>query len=179
MFCYKINFKKLFEFFGKFWNFSETIMVIQASGKEYHSVEIQLGTVLIPKEKLELTPSMEEGLKPETETELRNMGGELIQKAGIYLKLPQVAIASAQVLFQRFFYAKVSSRTFLKFFDFWNFLEFSGNLELFEFFRISRNYFEVYFCLEFRLMRHASRRQGRHLAGVKNRRKRAPRPRRY
>ena len=99
-------------------------MVIQASGKEYHSVEIQLGTVLIPKEKLELTPSMEEGLKPETETELRNMGGELIQKAGIYLKLPQVAIASAQVLFQRFFYAKVSSRIFLKFFGtFWNFLE--------------------------------------------------------
>ena len=82
-------------------------MVIQANGKEYHSVEIQLGTVVIPREKLEMTPSMEEGLKPETETELRNMGGELIQKAGIYLRLPQVAIASAQVLFQRFFYAKV------------------------------------------------------------------------
>ena len=34
------------------------------------------------------------------------MGAELIQKAGIYLKLPQVAIATAQVIFQRFFYAK-------------------------------------------------------------------------
>ena len=94
-------------------------MVIQANGKEYHSVEIQLGTVLIPREKLEMTPSMEEGLKPETETELRNMGGELIQKAGIYLRLPQVAIASAQVLFQRFFYAKVSFG-----------LLFSGELEI-------------------------------------------------
>ena len=28
-------------------------MVIQANGKEYHSVEIQLGSVLIPKDKLE------------------------------------------------------------------------------------------------------------------------------
>ena len=97
-------------------------MVIQANGKDYHSVEIQLGTgtfaeillkfnknalVLIPKDKLDVSPSIEEGLKQETETELRNMGGDLIQKAGIYLRLPQVAIASAQVLFQRFFYAKV------------------------------------------------------------------------
>lgn len=28
-------------------------MVIQANGKEYHSVEIQLGSVLIPKDKIE------------------------------------------------------------------------------------------------------------------------------
>ena len=96
-------------------------MVIQANGKEYHSVEIQLGTVLIPKEKLEMTPSMEEGLKPETETELRNMGGELIQKAGIYLRLPQVAIASAQVLFQRFFYAKVKIEILYHFFHYFYF----------------------------------------------------------
>ena len=64
--------------------------------------------MLIPKDKLDVSPSIEEGLKQETETELRNMGGDLIQKAGIYLRLPQVAIASAQVLFQRFFYAKVN-----------------------------------------------------------------------
>ena len=49
---------------------------------------------------------MEEGIDQETENDLRNMGGELIAKAGIYLRLPQVAIASAQVLFQRFFFAK-------------------------------------------------------------------------
>lgn len=81
-------------------------MVIQANGKEYHSVEIQLGSVLIPKDKLENTPSMDEGIDRETESELRAMGGELIAKAGIYLRLPQVAIASAQVVFQRFFFAK-------------------------------------------------------------------------
>ena len=52
------------------------------------------------------TPSSEDGIDADTENELRNMGAELIQKAGIYLELPQVAIASAQVLFQRFFYAK-------------------------------------------------------------------------
>jgi len=81
-------------------------MVIQANGQEYHSVEIQLGSVLIPKDKLEKTPSIEDGIDQETENDLRNMGGELIAKAGIYLRLPQVAIASAQVLFQRFFFAK-------------------------------------------------------------------------
>ena len=43
---------------------------------------------------------MIDGLDWDTEYELRNMGCELIQKAGIYLRLPQVAIASAQVLFQ-------------------------------------------------------------------------------
>lgn len=69
---------------------------------------IKNALVLIPKDKLDVSPSIEEGLKQETETELRNMGGDLIQKAGIYLRLPQVAIASAQVLFQRFFYAKVN-----------------------------------------------------------------------
>ena len=60
----------------------------------------QLQNVIFPKERLEMTPSMEEGLDEETEYELRNMGAELIQKAGIYLKLPQVAIATAQVIFQ-------------------------------------------------------------------------------
>lgn len=75
-------------------------MVIQANGKDYHSVEIQLENVLIPNSKILTTPSMEEGLEQDVETQLRNMGAELIQKAGIYLKLPQVAIATAQVIFQ-------------------------------------------------------------------------------
>ena len=75
-------------------------MVVSANGKDYHSVDIQLQNVIFPKERLENTPSMEEGLDEETEYELRNMGAELIQKAGIYLRLPQVAIATAQVIFQ-------------------------------------------------------------------------------
>ena len=46
-------------------------MVIQANGKDYHSVEIQLENVRIPKSKIENTPSMEEGLDAEVETQLR------------------------------------------------------------------------------------------------------------
>uniref|UniRef100_A0A8C5TVC3 Cyclin N-terminal domain-containing protein n=1 Tax=Malurus cyaneus samueli TaxID=2593467 RepID=A0A8C5TVC3_9PASS len=44
--------------------------------------------------------------RPDTETELRVTGCELIQAAGILLRLPQVAMATGQVLFQRFFYTK-------------------------------------------------------------------------
>ncbi|KAI1231524.1 hypothetical protein IHE44_0007977 [Lamprotornis superbus] len=49
---------------------------------------------------------MSSGLDPDTETELRVTGCELIQAAGILLRLPQVAMATGQVLFQRFFYTK-------------------------------------------------------------------------
>lgn len=42
----------------------------------------------------------------ETETDLRILGCELIQTAGILLKLPQVAMATGQVIFQRFYYSK-------------------------------------------------------------------------
>jgi hypothetical protein len=75
-------------------------MVITANGKDFHAVEIQLENVKIPKDRIEQTPSMAEGLEKDVEIELRNMGAELIQKAGIYLRLPQVAIATAQVIFQ-------------------------------------------------------------------------------
>uniref|UniRef100_A0A8C2KXE0 Cyclin L1 n=1 Tax=Cyprinus carpio TaxID=7962 RepID=A0A8C2KXE0_CYPCA len=49
---------------------------------------------------------MLDGLDCETETDLRILGCELIQAAGILLRLPQVAMATGQVLFQRFFYSK-------------------------------------------------------------------------
>uniref|UniRef100_A0A672Q2A0 Cyclin L1 n=1 Tax=Sinocyclocheilus grahami TaxID=75366 RepID=A0A672Q2A0_SINGR len=49
---------------------------------------------------------MLDGLDHETETDLRILGCELIQSAGILLRLPQVAMATGQVLFQRFFYSK-------------------------------------------------------------------------
>ncbi|KAG2226034.1 hypothetical protein INT45_002500 [Circinella minor] len=55
-------------------------------------------------EQLELTPSRKDGISEDLEETLRNFGCELIQSAGILLKLPQVAMATAQVLFQRFFY---------------------------------------------------------------------------
>ncbi|KAG1525317.1 hypothetical protein G6F52_003432 [Rhizopus delemar] len=55
-------------------------------------------------EQLETTISRKDGITEDLEEDLRNFGAELIQSAGILLKLPQVAMATAQVLFQRFFY---------------------------------------------------------------------------
>ncbi|EDL81328.1 cyclin L2, isoform CRA_a [Rattus norvegicus] len=69
-------------------------------------VLITLENCLLPDDKLRFTPSMSSGLDIDTETGLRVVGCELIQAAGILLRLPQVAMATGQVLFQRFFYTK-------------------------------------------------------------------------
>ncbi|KAI8384778.1 cyclin-like protein [Radiomyces spectabilis] len=55
-------------------------------------------------EQLAETPSRKDGISEQLEDDLRSFGCELIQSAGILLNLPQVAMATAQVLFQRFFY---------------------------------------------------------------------------
>ncbi|KAI7866433.1 cyclin-like protein [Spinellus fusiger] len=65
---------------------------------------ISLQNPLVSLEQLESTVSKEDGIPEALEDDLRNLGGELIQSAGILLKLPQVTMATAQVLFQRFFY---------------------------------------------------------------------------
>ncbi|XP_028394143.1 cyclin-L2-like [Dendronephthya gigantea] len=79
-----------------------------ARGKvyDYGNVEISLENCVIPAEKLEKTPSASDGLSTELETEVRIVGCEYIQTGGILLKLPQVAMATGQVLFQRFYYSK-------------------------------------------------------------------------
>ncbi|XP_035799442.1 cyclin-L1a isoform X6 [Amphiprion ocellaris] len=74
--------------------------------KVYSEVYLTIDNSLIPEERLSPTPSMLDGLDLNTETDLRILGCELIQSAGILLRLPQVAMATAQVLFQRFFYSK-------------------------------------------------------------------------
>ncbi|XP_043917808.1 cyclin-L1-like isoform X1 [Protopterus annectens] len=74
--------------------------------KMYSSVEITLKNCVIPEERVQFTASMVDGLDLEVETDLRIVGCELIQAAGILLKLPQVAMATSQVLFQRFYYSK-------------------------------------------------------------------------
>ncbi|KAM5247119.1 cyclin-L2 [Ctenodactylus gundi] len=74
--------------------------------KLYSGVLITLENCLLPDDKLRFTPSMSSGLDTDTETGLRVVGCELIQAAGILLRLPQVAMATGQVLFQRFFYNK-------------------------------------------------------------------------
>ncbi|XP_025205218.1 cyclin-L1-like isoform X1 [Melanaphis sacchari] len=74
--------------------------------KQPTKVLLTLSNVLLPKEKLTSTPSMIDGLDFETEVDLRIVGCEWIQTAGMLLKLPQVAMATGQVLFQRFYYTK-------------------------------------------------------------------------
>ena len=59
---------------------------------EYGNVVLTLSNVLLPLEKLypQSTPSMLEGLPWTAEYDLRLTGCELIQTAGLLLKLPQV-----------------------------------------------------------------------------------------
>lgn len=58
--------------------------------KAYGKIVLTLENCLLPEGKLELTPSQADGLDRETEVDLRILGCELIQTAGILLKLPQV-----------------------------------------------------------------------------------------
>ncbi|KAK6483857.1 cyclin-L1-like isoform X1 [Huso huso] len=74
--------------------------------KVYSEVFLAIDNSLIPEERLSTTPSMSDGLDLHNETDLRILGCELIQSAGILLRLPQVAMATGQVLFHRFFYSK-------------------------------------------------------------------------
>ena len=59
--------------------------------RDFSRVLLTLENVLIPAEKLSVTPSMLDGLAVEVEVDLRMLGCEMIQTAGILLKLPQVS----------------------------------------------------------------------------------------
>ncbi|XP_071147771.1 cyclin-L1-like [Mytilus galloprovincialis] len=74
--------------------------------RDFSKVILTLEAVLIPDDKLSPTPSLQDGLDSDTEMDLRILGCELIQSSGVLLKLPQVAMATGQVLFQRFYYSK-------------------------------------------------------------------------
>lgn len=58
--------------------------------KVYSEVCLTIDNSLIPEERLSPTPSMLDGLDLNAETDLRILGCELIQSAGILLRLPQV-----------------------------------------------------------------------------------------
>jgi hypothetical protein len=73
---------------------------------QYSRVELYLDSIILGEDKLKPTPSEKDGLDQQSEYDLRYIGCELIQTAGILLKLPQVAMATAQVLFQRYYYFK-------------------------------------------------------------------------
>lgn len=72
----------------------------------FGKIILTLENCLLSEAKLTETPSRQDGLDRTTEIDLRILGCELIQTAGILLKLPQVAMATGQVLFQRFYYSK-------------------------------------------------------------------------
>ena len=60
--------------------------------KQFSNVIITLENCTIPSERLFPTPSHQDGLDLETEIDLRILGCEFIQTAGILLKLPQVSL---------------------------------------------------------------------------------------
>ena len=60
--------------------------------RDFSKVILTLENVLVPSDKLSPTPSFSDGLDSETEMDLRILGCELIQTAGILLKLPQVGV---------------------------------------------------------------------------------------
>jgi len=78
----------------------------QTPKEEYGHIKLDISNSVLPREKLVSSPSINDGLAEDTELQIRSLGCELIQLAGKLLKLPQVAMATGCVLFQRFFYAK-------------------------------------------------------------------------
>jgi cyclin L len=85
---------------------SETAVISPPAVVNHGRVIMSLETCLLPEERLSTTPSSLDGLDPETEMDLRILGCELVQTAGILLQLPQVAMATGQVLFHRFYFRK-------------------------------------------------------------------------
>ncbi|KAH7929767.1 cyclin-like protein [Leucogyrophana mollusca] len=66
-----------------------------------------MSTGLVPlasTSQIERTPSREDGIPEDLEADLRAYGCKLIHQAGILLKQKQVAVATAQILFQRFWF---------------------------------------------------------------------------
>lgn len=76
------------------------------SQKNYGKIVLTLYNCLLPETVFKETPSQTDGLDIEIETDLRILGCEMIQTAGILLKLPQVAMATGQIYLQRFYYSK-------------------------------------------------------------------------
>jgi len=73
---------------------------------DYGEIKLSVENCIFPPEMLDETPSMKDGLDRDTENDLRRFGCELIQISGLLLRLPQVAMATGQVILQRFYYIK-------------------------------------------------------------------------
>ena len=79
---------------------------VPAPEEKFGGVVLTISNSVLPMEKLAPTPSSLDGMTQAVEDDLRNLGCDLIQTAGKLLRLPQVAMATACVLFHRFFYSK-------------------------------------------------------------------------
>lgn len=66
-----------------------------------------LDNFYVNKDDLADSPSRKDGVSPDVERDQRIYGCEMIQEAGILLRLPQAVMATGQVLLHRF-YCKVS-----------------------------------------------------------------------
>ncbi|KAJ9685943.1 hypothetical protein PVL29_015025 [Vitis rotundifolia] len=69
-----------------------------------------IDTFYLTDEQLKNSPSRKDGIDEATETTLRIYGCDLIQESGILLRLPQVVMATGQVLFHRFYCKKSFAR---------------------------------------------------------------------
>ncbi|KAJ1798893.1 hypothetical protein LPJ75_006764, partial [Coemansia sp. RSA 2598] len=65
---------------------------------------LSLRNPLLTPEQIAQSPSHRLGMSRSLEADLRAYGCHLIEAAGIVLRVPQVVMASAQILFQRFYY---------------------------------------------------------------------------
>lgn len=71
---------------------------ILIAGKLYSGVALTLDNCLLPTESVHCSPSRAHGLSARTEEQLRNRMCEMIQNAGILLRLPQVRAGCASLL---------------------------------------------------------------------------------
>lgn len=69
--------------------------------RQFGKIILTLENCLLSDNKLQETPSQQDGLNKEVETDLRILGCELIQIAGILLKLPQVSPSNRLVCVNR------------------------------------------------------------------------------
>ncbi|KAJ2342411.1 hypothetical protein GGF43_005937 [Coemansia sp. RSA 2618] len=65
---------------------------------------LSLRNPLATPEQIALSPSRQQGMSAELETDMRAYGCHLIQATGTVLRLPQLVMATAQVLLQRFYF---------------------------------------------------------------------------
>ena len=87
MYIYFIKEKSVYIYERKFVN---QFLFMMEAPKEYGKISIGLENRVIPAEQLENTPSRKHGVSEELERDLRVVGCEYIQSAGLLLKLPQV-----------------------------------------------------------------------------------------